>query len=390
MKKSKVYCTDGEKHQKFSQEEFYLCRCSTTSLVERKTMKKNVWHTLDSYLCMQEDLEQDNSHSVVLVLGKKWYSIKEECPQSEWDKIAEKMLSEFAESGCPIFRATTPLSRNQLKSKRHGKLSIHFAAVQETIETIFRIIVSVSQRYVKSMNPFTRERSDPLWWDNQVQDFWVLLRMDSISWRKTLEISLNLIQWPVVNTLFQEKKQHHNRKAGSEETLKLGPYWKLQPVICTANMELRSELSLSRHNTHFWVTISNGSNKFVMNLNNNETEIPEDQLEEYALKLGAKDFACRTKAKTKPQRREPACSSPRIVPMERRNWIDIEPKKYSPLSEYEVSKKVIYLLRHSQQVHREEDGAVHFWRMKIFRINSHNRFIGLTNDGNHVWQQKEK
>ena len=33
----------------------------------------------------------------------------------------------------------------QLKSKGHGKLSIHFAAVQETIETIFRIIVSANQ-----------------------------------------------------------------------------------------------------------------------------------------------------------------------------------------------------------------------------------------------------
>ena len=95
----------------------------------------------------------------------------------------------------------------------------------------------------------------------------------------------------------------------------------------------------------------------------NETEIPEDQLEEYALQLDAKDFACRSKAKAKPQRREPAGSSPRIVPMERRNWIDIEPGKHS-LSEYEVSKKVIHLLRHSQKVHREEDGAVHFWRIK--------------------------
>ena len=34
------------------------------------------------------------------------------------------------------------------------------------------------------------------------------------------------------------------------------------------------------------------------------------------------------------------------------------------LSEYEVSKKVIHLLRHSQKVHREEDGALHFWRRK--------------------------
>ena len=55
------------------------------------------------------------------------------------------MLLEFAESGCPIFRATTPLSRGQLKSKGHGKLSIHYAADQETIETIFRIIVSANQ-----------------------------------------------------------------------------------------------------------------------------------------------------------------------------------------------------------------------------------------------------
>ena len=36
----------------------------------------------------------------------------------------------------------------------------------------------------------------------------------------------------------------------------------------------------------------------------------------------------------------------------------------APLSAYEVSKKVIHLLRHSQQMHREEDGAVHFWRIK--------------------------
>ena len=69
---------------------------------------------------------------------KKWYSMKEDSPQGFWDNIAEKMLLEFAESGCPIFRATSPLSRGQLRSKGHGKLSIHFAADLETIETIYR------------------------------------------------------------------------------------------------------------------------------------------------------------------------------------------------------------------------------------------------------------
>ena len=100
-----------------------------------------------------------------------------------------------------------------------------------------------------------------------------------------------------------------------------------------------------------------------MNWNNNGTEIPEDQLEECALKLSAKDFACRSKAKAKPQRREPAGSSPRIVSIGKRTWTDIEPGKYS-FSDYEVSKKVMYLLRHSQKVHREKDGAVYFWRLE--------------------------
>ena len=76
---------------------------------------------------------------------KKWYFSSEDSQQGIWDKFADRMWLEFAESGCPIFRATTPLSRGHLKSKGHGKLSIHYAADQETIETIFRTIVSANQ-----------------------------------------------------------------------------------------------------------------------------------------------------------------------------------------------------------------------------------------------------
>ena len=45
---------------------------------------------------------------------------------------------------------------------------------------------------------------------------------------------------------------------------------------------------------------------FLMDSNNNDTKVPEDQPEEQALQLNVKDFAYRTKAKAKPQRREPA------------------------------------------------------------------------------------
>ena len=75
---------------------------------------------------------------------KKWYS-SENNPQGAWDNIAEQMLLEFAESGHPIFRATTPLSRGILKNKGRGKLSVHFAADQDTLDTIYRIILSVNQ-----------------------------------------------------------------------------------------------------------------------------------------------------------------------------------------------------------------------------------------------------
>ena len=68
--------------------------------------------------------------------------------------------------------------------------------------------------------------------------------------------------------------------------------------------------------------------------------------------------------------------------MNARNWIDIEPGKHS-LSAYEVSKKVIHLLRHSQQVHREEDGAVHFWSIKE---NLQNQFPQIPHWSDDRWK----
>ena len=43
--------------------------------------------------------------------------MKGESPQGIWDKLAEKMLIEFAESGCPIFRATTFVQRLTQKQR---------------------------------------------------------------------------------------------------------------------------------------------------------------------------------------------------------------------------------------------------------------------------------
>ena len=82
---------------------------------------------------LQRNLVLDNGHLLVQVLKRSGIL------------VADEMLLEFAESGHPTFRATTPLSRGQLKSKGRGKLSIHFAADEDTIDTIYRIILSVNQ-----------------------------------------------------------------------------------------------------------------------------------------------------------------------------------------------------------------------------------------------------
>ena len=76
---------------------------------------------------------------------KKRYSIHESKPQGEWDRVAELMMLKFGESRHPVFRSTSPLSRGVLKSKGGGKLSTHFCADGETVETVFRTIISVNQ-----------------------------------------------------------------------------------------------------------------------------------------------------------------------------------------------------------------------------------------------------
>ena len=59
------------RHQRISQEELSSCRCSTTSLVDQETMKKNASRMLNSFLSMQRDLEKDNGHFLVLVHRKE-------------------------------------------------------------------------------------------------------------------------------------------------------------------------------------------------------------------------------------------------------------------------------------------------------------------------------
>ena len=86
--------------------------------------------------------------------------------------------------------------------------------------------------------------------------------------------------------------------------------------------------SLSQDNSHSWVRISHGANKYVVDSNYNNTEVPADLPEEQASQSSVRVVAARSKAKAKPQKRE-TVELPSTIPMNERKWIDIEPAESS-------------------------------------------------------------
>ena len=90
---------------------------------------------------MQKDFLQENGHSSDLDQKRSGILLI----QGEWDRVAELMMIKFSESGHLVFRSTSPLPRETLKSKGDGKLPTHFCVDVETVETVFRRIISVNQ-----------------------------------------------------------------------------------------------------------------------------------------------------------------------------------------------------------------------------------------------------
>ena len=114
--------------------------------------------------------------------------------------------------------------------------------------------------------------------------------------------------------------------------------------------------------------ISYGTIKCVVDSNQNNTEIPAYPHEDQAPQTSIKVIAARSKAKAKPQQRE-YVDTPTIIPMHERKWIDIEPSEPT-LAAYDLSKKVISLLRHNQQYSGKRMEQIQFWRIK-FHLRNH-------------------
>ena len=114
--KSQIYWATWEKHQKLSQKELYLSHCSMTSLVTEKSKEEECLANARVVQVLEIKFGVGQWSFIGPGSEKKWYSAEQNNPQGAWDHIADEMLLKFAESGHPIFRATTPVSRCKRKS----------------------------------------------------------------------------------------------------------------------------------------------------------------------------------------------------------------------------------------------------------------------------------
>ena len=92
-----------------------------------------------------------------------------------------------------------------------------------------------------------------------------------------------------------------------------------------------------KDNSQSWVRISHGSNKFVVDSNYNNTEVPADPHIEQASQSSVRVVAARSKAKAKPQKREKLLNY--RASFQRMKESGLTLSHQNPLSSYEVSEE---------------------------------------------------
>ena len=314
------------------------------------------------------------------------------------------MMLNFADSGHPVFRATSVLERGELRSNGKGKKSIHFNGSNETVELILRTTISVNQlsiygaladlcKELAKDSPSTIKHAEYENLESMVVSTEFLIansfsQTDAEVLRKLLReyehkfeelpehqkltklcsdagllkdigkgqifITLEEEGPDDMKTLCREctllRDQETSRARGwIRGNTKIGPVLGVKVYFHEGRycVDIMIE-SLFRDRTVSWVRIVNGINSYV-------TETSEEILvESIELVRTGKLVA---KAKTRPKL---TLTLSRVsILFRQRKLIDINPGTYSQGC-FEVSNFMIRLLRHDDTVHREYDGAVRF------------------------------
>ena len=244
-------------------------------------------------------------------------------------------MIKLEESGHPVFRATSPLSRGTLKSKGGGQLLTHFCADDDTIETVFRTIISVNQLSIygavsdlceeysscrtRTGRLVLAEQSDPLF-----------ASADLLITTPTPSIDI-----PAQEDKLQKHKERVEKLSQPDQLIKSfmtkhnDEFVQIaEPVTCREYALPRDEKLTDRkvgfkghqnwarvgsHKdiSHSWVRIYHGLNKLVTDLSNNKKN--DNEQETSTTKTEAFAFASRYKALAQTGRPSTTCSSSRTV-----------------------------------------------------------------------------
>ena len=146
--------------------------------------------------------------------------------------------------------------------------------------------------------------------------------------------------------------------------------------------------SVGQDNSQSWVRISYGTNKYVIDSNHNNTEIPADPHEDQTSQTSVKIIAARSKAKAKPQKRE-LVDTPSIIPMHKENGLTLSHQHHLSLHTKSRRKQSVFfdtIKQYSGKTMEQfNSGELNF----ILEIILQKYSIGLVIVGNLVWQQEE-
>ena len=307
------------------------------------------------------------------------------------------------------------------KSKGHGKLSIHFVADEFTIDTIFRIILSVNQLSIYGAVAAICEEFESHQDGSGEPE--ILMGQSIVLGEIKAQVPLqnensmnHQILWQQyierIESLSPESKvSRFCKEAGFMRIVEVGQYLvtkdtlrQFRSVACReytlprndpasqakgwirGNMRIGSVLevttsfqhfkygieiriwSVNQDNSQSWVRISYGTTKYVVDSNQDNREIPADPQEDQVPHTNKHQGCCsQIKGKSKTTTERTCWYNSNHTNHERR-WIDIEPSEQN-LASYDFSKKVISLLRHNQTLQREQDGAIQFWIIKFYLRN---------------------
>ena len=294
-----------------------------------------------------------------------------------------------------------------MKSKGRGKLSIHFAADDFTIDTIYRIILSVNQLSIygavaaicDEYEGHPDSTGEPVILEGQSIDLGeIKAEVPAREDPEDAKIVLQLYFQQVKSLSPENRLSKFCKEAGFMSVVEVGQYFvtrnasefqhtiacreytlprddqasepkgwirgntRIGPILEVTTsfqhfkfgVEVRIE-SVNEDNSHSRVRYVNDYIKY-------DTKNFADPQEEEDVPTSSGVVAARSKAKAKPQPRESTGTT--TIPLSERVWIDIEPSKQD-LESHNLSKKVINLLRHNQKLHREQDGAIQFYKIKF-------------------------